>query len=922
MSDSHHISDRPAYFAHWGKARPDDHADNDGFHQLAFHSLDVAAVGQVLLRRHPRLAQELAAPMGLPQEVFAAWMVYFLALHDVGKFGQGFQAQVPELFQRLQCIEASKTYRTRHDSFGYALWCKRLRDEFNTGDPFLLGEDLEDLLPAFTLWMGCVAGHHGRPPGSLPNALDDEATRADIAAAVEFMRALDFLVRDVDRVTLDPEQFEDAMPAVSWWLAGVAVLCDWLGSNQSYFAYRSGPVDSLETYWVEALKQAEIAVNQAGFLPVASGPLRGLDSFLPPGATPTDLQQTAESFAVRDQPQLFILEDLTGSGKTEAAAVLAHRMMHYGAADGLFFALPTMATANAMFERIQQIHPLLFSEIEKASLILAHSQRRLMNNFTESVLVPGESQGAIPPESPLPDTGETTASARCAAWLADNSKKALLASVGVGTIDQSLMAILHSRHQSMRLLGLFRKVLIVDEVHANDAYVHRLLCALLRFHAAAGGSAVLLSATLPRRMRAQLLEAFAEGRNHLDLPPVQDNRYPLLTYCCEGGLVTSPITASERASRSVRTQLVSSEEEVISRILLAAEAGHCVCWIRNTVGDATAAYEELAETLGEHVELFHARFMMGDRLDIERRVLERFGKASTTEQRRGRVLIATQVVEQSLDLDFDVMFSDLAPVDLLIQRVGRLHRHARDVNGNRLTDGPDQRPPPCLQILSPSPDDDADGKWIRRLLPGTGAVYPDHAVLWRTARLMQDRGEIRMPEAARELIEGVHGDEPLQASEALQQIALTAAGQNSADSSVARYNMLTFAEGYIPNQQRWYEESSAPTRLGDPTTTLCLLAWDGEQLRPLYDGDSDFPWQMSQVSVRSALVEAAVEPNDAPSREALAALQAAHPNLFRWVQPVLMRRADVNWLGEASSQAGDRVTLKYSPISGLRIEQC
>lgn len=904
------------YFKYWGKARP---ASEDGAacHLLAYHCLDVAAVGAVFLSRHPQLVSALSEPLGLRSGVFRAWSVYFLALHDIGKFAQSFQRQAESVFANLQNKTPTKVSGTRHDTLGYVLWREHVWPQvINPNDPFGLGESLLDCKESLGIWAECVTGHHGKPPEKSNHSLSESFTTADREAAAHFIEHLDFLLPKSGLSGIDDEQFEWAMRSVSWWLAGIAVLSDWLGSNRDYFPYEDNASVGLEAYWQRALELAEVAIAESHTLPAAPGPARDILELLPTLAEPTELQNLAHSLPLSTDPQIFILEDLTGSGKTEAAVMLAHRLMQQGDADGVFFALPTMATANAMYKRIREFHRLLFALPEQASLVLAHSQRRLVAEFSASVLMVQQP----PEEAASKESGEETASAYCAAWLADNTKKALLASLGVGTIDQVLMSILHSKHQSMRLLGLFRKVLIVDEVHANDSYVHRLLCVVLRFHAAAGGSAVLLSATLPQAMRAQLLEAFALGRNEKSIPPLVENTYPLLTRWSLEGVTTHPVEAPERARRDVAVSFIRAPEEATKLIVDAANAGHCVCWIRNTVNDATASYDELRGVLGDQVTLFHARFMMGDRLDIEQVVLARFGKESTSAGRSGQVLVATQVVEQSLDLDFDVMISDLAPIDLLIQRAGRLHRHPRNKQGELQMDSLDERSAPMLHVLSPQPQEAADENWLKALLPGTAAVYPDHAVLWRTAKLMADCGAIRMPVDARTLIEGVYGDEAIPVPEALVNAAQQVEGKHSADKSVATYNSLDFEEGYRAGSQRWYQEAHTPTRLGEPTSKLCLLAWDGQRLRPLYQEAAEFALQMSQVSIRRWLVAEEAVPSDIVLSQALERYKQERPYLKKWLVLVPMAQdGGQAWYGTALDERGRTVTLQYENANGLGI---
>jgi CRISPR-associated endonuclease/helicase Cas3 len=439
------------------------------------------------------------------------------------------------------------------------------------------------------------------------------------------------------------EELDDLFKRSSWLLAGLAILSDWIGSNSEYC---SEPM-SLDDYCNKiALPKAEEAINKAGVLPSAISSKTGMGALFPKIESPSPLQSHVSTCGLSDSAQLFILEEVTGSGKTEAALCLAPRLMEKGLAEGIFVALPTMATANAMYERLVKTYRLMFSAEATPSLVLAHSARHLSDSFRHSIGL----ERSLGDE--IYSRDEQAASAQCAEWLADNRKKALLADVGVVTIDQGLMAVLPSKHQSLRLLGLSRHVLIVDEVHAYDLYMHTLLCTLLRFHASLGESAILLSATLPIKQRQELVNSFSEGleeKKH----KLNDNSYPLITHSTANYLSETPLQIREGTRRKVTVKFI----EDIS---------------------AVDAYNSLSTKLGsENVLLFHARFAMGDRQRIEKKVLDTFGKKSDNATRKGKILVATQVVEQSLDLDFDYMVSDLAPMDLIIQRVGRLHRHSR-----------------------------------------------------------------------------------------------------------------------------------------------------------------------------------------------------------------------------------------------------
>lgn len=537
------------YYKYWGKASRED----GGYHLLPYHCLDVAAVGYVLLEKHHHLRDSLARLTGLDERSTEYWLPFLLSLHDIGKFSASFQGLRADIFGSLQSRQWARADSPRHDNLGFMLWRQSLR-EHSRQLGLLPKSDGESLLTrnrpnGFEFWMQAVIGHHGVPPKQ-EGMCGDYFEARDIDAASEFVSATANLLLHTELILPQPD-FEQSQIA-SWWLAGFAVLCDWLGSNTEYFSY-SNVAQPLPEYWQLAIGNAGRAIAATELLPSTAADLMPLQSLFTPNIkTPTPLQAHCENLALKDGPQLFILEDVTGAGKTEAAVMLAHRLLAAGNAQGIYFGLPTMATANAMYDRMATVYQRLFQGDTKPSLVLAHGARDLSAHFRQSI---------IPAQDNAPARyGDETESAgsRCSAWLADNRKKALLAEVGVGTIDQALMAILPSRHQSLRLLGLLGKVLVVDEVHACDAYMNRLLRKLLQAHAAGGGSAILLSATLPTQQRQQLVNAFSQGagwdRGELNKTGADD--YPLLTHAHAMHISETGIDTRDSVRRSVKVKML------------------------------------------------------------------------------------------------------------------------------------------------------------------------------------------------------------------------------------------------------------------------------------------------------------------------------------------------------------------------------
>ncbi|WP_446809799.1 CRISPR-associated helicase Cas3' [Methylomonas sp. 2BW1-5-20] len=845
------MSDTRLYYQYWGKARPEV-GDGPAYHLLPYHCLDVAAVGWFWLAPDKPVCKQLAAQLHVEPEWLQCWFTFCLALHDLGKFARAFQGLRTDLSNELVKPNPRMTYSSkeqRHDTLGFALWRGMLQEKLALELPANEAAWIAKIDP----WLEIVTGHHGMPPKLDSVRLCNFFEADDEQAAFLFLLDMqDCLLNGFNFQPLADKNLSKRLKPLSWQLAGIAVLADWLGSNQEYFEYCDQSMRLTEYWQTIALPKAEQALAGLPKLPVA-GRFESVQSLFPFIQHPTPLQRYAAKEPLTVQPQLFILEDVTGAGKTEAALILAQRLIAKGLADGLYIGLPTMATANAMYQRLGKVYRSFYETGAQPSLVLAHGARELSQAFRDSVVLAEQTHADADYQSGrFEKDQELSATAYCNAWLADSRKKALLADVGVGTLDQALLAVLPARHQSLRLLGLGRKVLLVDEVHAYDSYMQKLLSALLEAHASQGGSAILLSATLPQTMRENLTAAFHRGLG-LEAPGLTDPAdYPLATHIPAVTLET-PIDTRPEVKRTVRVRRLDSEDEVIAKIRQSAEQGQCVCWVRNTVKSARQAYQKLLNegVPAERLSLFHSRFAMIDRQAVENRTLQTFGEPSGHDGRKGRILIATQVVEQSLDLDFDMLISDLAPIDLLIQRAGRLRRHIRDEHGNRLRDSGavDGRGEPVFYLYAPTPSEDAGADWLKPDHAGTQAVYPHVGQLWLSASLLE-KGRFTMPDDARDLIEGVYSDEaqariPL----ALQEASFDAEGKTMVQRSMADLNVLKLDKGYTWKSGDWDEETRIPTRLTEEENISVALAVlvDGD-LKPYADVER-YAWAMSTIKL-------------------------------------------------------------------------
>lgn len=874
------------YFRYWGKASSDIE-NGAGYHLLPYHCLDVAAVGWQLLAPDKPLCKQMAKQLEVELEWLRTFFVLCLALHDLGKFSSAFQGLKSDLSDNLVRANPRMCYSERHDSLGFCLWQEtlqtRLIEQLPGSEP---GDSINNAwLVHFEPWLEIVTGHHGMPPKKNLRTQNFFEVEDEQAALAFVLDAITFFLVDFDFQPLLDKALNKRLKPVSWQLSGVAVLADWLGSNQDYFKYDEKPKE-LKVYWEIALEKAKEAIGALPKTPEVAA-FQTIERLFPFIQQPTPLQHYAITEPLTEKPQLFILEDVTGAGKTEAALILTQRLMAQGLADGLYIALPTMATANAMHKRLCKVYRQFYQSGSEPSLILAHGARQLSQDFQDSVVLATQS---ITDGNYLngknEEDQELSATAYCNAWLADSRKKALLADVGVGTLDQALLAVLPARHQSLRLLGLGRKVLLVDEVHAYDSYMQKLLDALLEAHARQGGSVILLSATLPQTMRETLVNAFHKGLGETAPALGYPAQYPLVTHST-AARIEQPIDTREAVKRTVNIQRLDSEEEVLAQIRLAVAAGHCVCWIRNTVKAARQSYQDLLDAGidSNRLSLFHSRFAMIDRQEIENHTLRYFGDDSTPEQREGQVLIATQVVEQSLDLDFDVIITDLAPIDLIIQRAGRLMRHVRDAQGNRIRQegAKDLRVAPTLYLFSPAPNEDADANWLKPHHAGTQAVYPHIGQLWLTAKCLVGRGQFTMPDDARVLIEGVYSFEAEdKMPNALLDGSLQVESKTMVQKSMADLNVLKLNKGYTRSSGDWDEETRIPTRLTEEdTVSVALAIVENGQLKP-YAKVERYAWALSTVKL--------------PEREWQKAQQLIPANLKALIETLKTEQKALRWV--------------------------
>ena len=729
------------------------------------------------------------------REPWNSALTFLIGMHDLGK--------ISTCFRNMICGDPYVPIRHWQLSF------RLLRDM----DDFL-GDRLGSTKDVRKLLYAAVAGHHGGPPES-DNPWQAEDKRLAIGEeATKFAKeAVKSVLNLFPCPSLEGMEEKEAKK-ISWLLSGLTIQADWIGSNQDWFSAKP-PDMPIDQYWRCTLKSAEDAVSKAGLYhakPKCNAHIMESGKFLSP------MQAAVQELLLSDGPEMVMIEDSTGSGKTEAALILSARMMEVGKGKGIFFALPTMATSNAMLTRLERVVPKLFDGTP--SLRLSHGRFKQNRQFMEIAGRDGSD-----PEEPV----------TCGQWLADDRRWILFADVGVGTIDQALMSVLPTRFNTLRLWALSGKILVVDEAHSYDPYMEKELCRLLHFHAMLGGSAIVMTATLPKGMRKKYADAFQRGLGKKEPQSVSGNAYPALTVIGEG-IDSVSIEAKASARRDINIHRVNLDKAFEVLCNSAYEGAACV-WVRNAVDDAISAVRKLREK-GIDAHLLHARFTVADRNEKESALQRMFGRDGCG--REGQVLVATQVVEASLDLDFDVMVSDLAPIESLIQRAGRLWRHMdlRPATNRAVGE-------PVLHIVSPDPSLAKDESWLQCTQPSGRYVY-SLDVQWRTIRALLDAGAIKTPVGMRNLIEAVHGENPIKVPEFLENIEIKTAGKEICDRQQAQ-NSLLEPSSYFEAAQKVFDEEQIQTRLGEPQRTLWLAKEKEGSLVPFAD-----KWIMSEVKVSAA----------------------------------------------------------------------
>jgi len=717
------------YYQYWGKA---EEPVETAHHLFPYHCLDVAAVANQWWAHSSSIRRSFTQETGMEEKQTHAWVMFFIALHDFGKLDIRFQMKVPELAKRnygneLPNNSESKNYD--HGEQGY-IWIVQESESYFEGVKDKHQRWLQN-------WFAPTAGHHGKIPtnaeGNPPAFVPPSIKKQDFDARKEW-------VKDLYRLFLQPA-------GLNFWdiptkeppilLAGFCSVCDWLGSNILYFRPQN-TIQPLSDYFIGRENEAHQVLQDFGLLTEIK--TKGGMQAIYPKCTPRNTQVLIEDLAV--QQSLIIIEANTGSGKTEAALAYASRLLAQGFADSITFALPTQATANAMLERLEKVADKIFKGGK--NVILAHGKRDYNDRFKNLIQ---QSQRSVNVQ------GEDEGGAQCSEWLSSSRKRAFLGQIAVTTVDQVMLAAIKPlKHHFVRSFGVGKSVLIIDEIHAYDAYMYGILEAVIKQQKKAGGSVILLSATLPAYQKKSLFKAWGVENE------IHEQAYPLILQAIDTDVKAFTLTESEAPQeKSVKLELWQNDDcdittEHLEQIVRAAEKGAKIGIVCNLVDDAQRYAHSLAKMTSVPVDIFHSRYRYCDRMVKEKIVLDLYGKDSPVE---GRILVGTQVIEQSLDIDFDWLISFICPVDLLFQRMGRLHRHLEKKR-------PEMNENPLCTVVMHKTINLNSTKSMQDSYGLHNLIYQNTRALWRTQQLLQQHTEVSFPKAYRDWIERVYQQEAFQ----------------------------------------------------------------------------------------------------------------------------------------------------------------
>ena len=878
-------------------------------HPLVCHVLDTSAVASVLWDEVLALHSQriVGDALGLTICEARTWAAFLAGLHDLGKASPVFQAKHPPavtVLSRQSYEFRPHVYQVPHGTITSATLGSILIDLFNIEKKIAV--NLARL----------AGGHHGvfDSPDALKQVTQDQAGSGQWKTArLEIVNCL------AQAVTLQGRPTRRALAGYAL-LAGLISVADWIASTTDYFPFASTEIEKAGTdeYFCTALEKAKAALGCLGWLCRAKmrEPLAFEALFRIPSQRPLQEQCIAVSERL-SHPALVIVEAPMGEGKTEAALYMAEKLTQLFGLRGFFIGLPTQATSNQMFTRVKEMFE-RGCEDGTAHLLLLHGHASLSAEFEglRANVIEAFGPAGIEPD------GNESATVAAGEWFTYR-KRGLLAPYGVGTVDQALMGALQSKHVFVRLLGLSGKVIIIDEVHAYDTYMSALLDRLVIWLRSLGSTVILLSATLPEERRRALVRA-ANPSAEIESGA---SSYPRVTVVDRRGIELLEFPAYS-TSRLVNIETICADPNAIAEwVRDRISGGGCAAVVCNTVRRAQEIYEACKRLMPEDatdgspvVDLLHSRFFFEDREERELRSLTRFGPPEKARRPLRAVLVATQIIEQSLDLDFDLMVSEMPPIDLLLQRLGRLHRHNR---ARRPLGGG-----PTLGLVEVPVDEAGYPKFPA----AQKRVYDEH-VLLRTWLLLKGRNSITLPDNIRSLVECVYGqterpefDSPLAPIWARTLAKLEASRARELEEAQHRYLPELggmFQLDLLTSMGREDDEGLHPffralTRLADKSITLIgLFEKDGAHFIDRACTERVFITALPSHKESIRLLRRSCSLSD---RRAVGFFEQ-QPSPQSWKKSPLLRHCRPVYFAKSGCAVMGEWQLRLCPETGLRIEK-
>lgn len=705
----------------------------------------------------------IAACLGNDEQLARKVAILVAAGHDIGKHSIPFaikaeprkvemeQAGADFLTPGFSKDDLKKSPHSHYSALSYRDW---------------LTAKVEPTFAAVEAIQAILAGHHGAFPAKLEIDSPSNYSReeylhwhAERLAMWDRASATAGLT-EADLITLATKPLSQPAQMV---LTGFLIMSDWIASNQTFF-----PLTDART----SQERAQDAINRLRF-PRKWQPAADLDnqerfatSFsLPAGATARPVQQTTmEIVQSVNGPSLLLIEAPTGEGKTEAALVAAEILAARFGLSGVTMALPTCATADAMLPRLLAWLDNRLPEELHSSVVLSHGKAQFNEEYQSLFRQIDDDFGEIYDDDSVGTTPQQHGVQPH--WWFTGRKTGTLSDFTIGTIDQVLFGALRSKHLALRHLGFASKVIILDEIHAADAYMSVYLDRIITWLGALGVPVVALSATLDPDRRAKMLQAYRSGAAHAastsyrsreqkaDAEKVKSQTsYPLISVANATGMESHPLAPSGRKQVFSIDFTGYNATDLVNAVIAKAQFGGCIAVVCNTVRRAQDMYDQIRSLVDADTEviLIHSRFLAFERRRIEKDLVSRLGPDAPNRPKR-LIVVSTQVIEQSMDIDFDCMFSDIAPMDLLLQRAGRLHRHNRPSTA---------RPAEFAQaVLHISGCAEPQYEKEPEVDPGTCLVYGASIIL-RTLRTLLEHGStITSPDDVAPLVRATYADAP------------------------------------------------------------------------------------------------------------------------------------------------------------------